>query len=420
MRRLMVFLVLAALVIPLLVSTAAAATSLEVWIMQPGNADVEQMLKDVKADFENSHKGVVVNLQFIPWLSAWQKITTSVAGGEAPDVCELGTTMNPFYAEMGALLQMDQYVDKWGMTKDLDPGLAESAVLEGKLYGVPWYGGGRALMYRKDLFAEAGIKNPPTTWEELLADAKAIQKVGKDGKVERYGFAFQGNGRLTWMPFIWQNGGEIGYKKDGKWYSGMNSPEAIEAIRFYSELLTKHHLAPEAAVTWSALNARQAFALGDAGMIIEGPWAIAALEKTNPDIRKVLGVALLPGRKKMATFAGGSNLVVFKQSKNRELATEFVHLMMSDKYQLELATKLKFFPGLVSLQNNKIFTSDPILKVYVEQMKYGRSLPPTAGWGAIEKLDVPGVMLQKILTNKMTVEQGADWAADKMNDLFNQ
>ncbi|HHW15417.1 MAG TPA: extracellular solute-binding protein, partial [Firmicutes bacterium] len=112
MRKALVLLCLAALALTVL-SPLAAAASLDVWIMQPGNADVEQLLKNAKTEFEAHHKGVEVNLQFIPWLSAWQKITTAVAGGEAPDVCELGTTMTPFYAEMGALLDMGPYVDRW-------------------------------------------------------------------------------------------------------------------------------------------------------------------------------------------------------------------------------------------------------------------------------------------------------------------
>lgn len=419
MRRVLALLLFVVLAVPALSLAAAAGAELDVWVMEPGNPDVEKLIRAVKTDFEGTHAGVTVNLQFIPWLSAWQKITTAVAGGEAPDVSELGTTMTPFYAEMGALLDMGPYVDRWGIRKDLDPGLTESATSEGRLYGVPWYGGARLLMYRKDLFEAAGIKKAPATWDEFLADAKLLTKVGKDGKVERYGFAFQGGaGRLTWLPFIWQNGGEIAVKKDGKWVSTLDSPQAVEALRFYTDLLLKHHLAPEASLTWSALNARQAFALGDAAMLIEGPWAIGALKKTNPDIEKVLGVALLPGRKQMATFAGGSNFVVFRQSKQKELAAEFVRLMVSEKYQLELARLLKFLPGRISLQKNKLFTSDPILKVAVEQMEYGRSFPAAAGWGAVEKTNLPNTMMDRILTGKMTVEQAAAWAADKMTDLF--
>ncbi|NLG84901.1 MAG: sugar ABC transporter substrate-binding protein [Firmicutes bacterium] len=418
MKKFALFTFVLVLLLPLL-GTAMAKTSLEVWIMQPGNQDVEKLLAQAKADFQAKNPEVEVNLQFVPWLSAWQKITTAVAGGEAPDVCELGTTMTPFYADMGALLDMTKYVQAWGYAKDLDPGVLESAVMDEKLFGVPWYAGARALVYRKDWFAEAGIKSPPKTWDEFLAAAKAIQQVDKNGKVIRYGFAFQGNGRLTWLPFIWQNGGEIGYKKDGKWVSGMNSPEAIEAIRFYADLLLKHKLSPEASVTWSALNARQAFALGTCGMLIEGPWGLPPIYNANPEIASKIGVCLLPGKKKMATFVGGSNLVVFKQSRQKDLAAEFVHLLMGDKYQLELAKMLKFFPGRVSLQDDTAFKSDPILKVFAEQMKYGRSLPAAPGWGSIEKLDVPGVMLQKILTGQMSVEQAAAWAAEKMNDLFN-
>lgn len=421
MKRLAVFLLVLALALPVVACLALAKTPLEVWFMQPGNADVEKMLKNVEAEFEAKNPDVEVNLQLIPWMNAWQKVTTAVAGGEAPDLCELGTTMNPFYAEMGALQTVDSYLEKWGIAKDLDPGLVESALVDGKMYGVPWYAGARILMYRKDYFEEAGIKKAPTTWAEFLATAKALQKTDKGGKVTRYGFAFQGGaGRLTWLPFVWQNGGEIAVKKDGKWVSTINSPEAVEAIRFYSDLLLKHKLAPEASITWNALNARQAFALGDCAMIIEGSWALAAIEKTNPNIGKALGVALVPGNKKQATFAGGSNIVIFKQSRQKEQAAEFVRLMMSDKYQLELARLLKFFPGRTSLQDDKIFTTDPILKVAVEQMKYGRSLPAAGGWGSIEKLNIPNVMMDRILTKKMNVKKATEWATDKMNDLFAQ
>lgn len=391
---------------------------LNVWIMEPGNREaITRYFNDVNGDFEKSHPGVKVEIQYIPWMSGQQKFITSIAGGVAPDVAEMGTTWNPQFAEMGALDEMDKYVGQWGYRDDFAPALVESATLEGKLYGVPWYAGARGLMYRKDWFKEAGLE-APKTWEEFLQAAKVLTRdTDKDGKVDQYGFALQGNGQHTWQPLIWQNGGEIAVKKDGKWVSTLDQPAAVEALKWYVELLTKYKVAPEGSVTWNALNARQAFALGKAAMLIEGPWGLPAILKSNPDLEGKIGFALMPrGKKSGASFAGGSNLVVFKQSKNKELAADYVKFLIQPKNLIEWGKQINFFPGRLSTYD--AYKDDPVLKAFAEQMKTARSYPATPAWGIIEKQALMTNMIQAMLSGKVGVEEGAKQAAAKMNEIF--
>src|SRR5690554_4867360 len=146
----------------------AAVQTLEVWIMQTGNPEgAENLVNRLNQEFARKHRGVRVNISWIPWTGAQQKFLTSIAGGMAPDIAELGTTWTPDFAAMGALENLEPYVEKWGEGSDLLPALVESATYNRILYGLPWYAGNRSVYYRKDWFAEEGITKFPETWEEF-------------------------------------------------------------------------------------------------------------------------------------------------------------------------------------------------------------------------------------------------------------
>ena len=48
----------------------------------------------------------------------------------------------------------------------------------GKQYGIPWDMGMIGFWYNKDLFAQAGITAPPTTWDDYLAAVKKLKDAG--------------------------------------------------------------------------------------------------------------------------------------------------------------------------------------------------------------------------------------------------
>ena len=92
--------------------------------------------------------------------------------------------------------------------------LVEGATVGGKAYGLPWYAGARALIYRKDVLAGLGL-NPPTTWDELLSVGRAVRD-----RAHLFAFGVAGNAAHYFLPMVWQNGGEIASQKDGTWVSG--------------------------------------------------------------------------------------------------------------------------------------------------------------------------------------------------------
>jgi multiple sugar transport system substrate-binding protein len=66
-----------------------------------------------------------------------------------------------------------------------------------------------------------------------------------------------------------------------------------------------------------------AFRTGYLPMFISGPWMVELVGKELPELAGKWGVAILPGQKTRTSFVGGSNLVVFKESKRRTSLSGF-------------------------------------------------------------------------------------------------
>ena len=244
-----------------------------------------------------AHPGTKIDIQFVPWAQAHDKFVTAMAGGKVPDVAEMGTTWTPEFADQGGLVEQPK-ISKG----DYVSSLVDAATLNGKVYGKPWYAGARALIYRKDMLEKAGVE-PPTTWDETMAAAKAIKsKVG--GGV--YPVSFTGLSEHMYLPTIWQAGGQIATQDGETWKSALNSPEAAKALDYYASFY-KDGLDPKAAVGWEEPDAQTAFANGDVAMLIAGGWTYNSIIATKPDLEKKIGTALTPAGPsgKNTAFAGG-------------------------------------------------------------------------------------------------------------------
>jgi N,N'-diacetylchitobiose transport system substrate-binding protein len=294
----------------------------------------------------------------------------------------------------------------------------ESATYEEKLYGIPWYAGNRSVYYRKDWFEQEGITEFPTTWEGFVEVAKLLTKdTNGDGKIDQFGFSVNGASQHEFLPMIWRNGGEIAVNTEKGWKATIDKPEAQEALEKFADLYLKHGVSQEGSITWNVLSSRKAFETSTQAMIID----VAALVPNflaNPNLKDKFAVAPIPYFKEPASFIGGSNMVMFTQSKRKALAWEYLELLMTAKYQMAWADAVSFFPGRVSLLENPMFSEDPYLSVFTGQMKNGRVYPSIPQWGQIENARVLLKMMQQIMMEKMTVEEATTEAAKTMNIIF--
>lgn len=123
---------------------------------------------DAFATTYNETTGNTLEVQIISWDNIDQQTSTMIQNNHAPDILNLNVYAS--YAADGLLYGADEVLPPEVQDDILDT-FVDYGTYEGTLYGFPDLASARALFYNADLFDQAGIDGPPTTWEELKADA---------------------------------------------------------------------------------------------------------------------------------------------------------------------------------------------------------------------------------------------------------
>src|SRR4051812_9152383 len=310
--------------------------TLTYWASNQG-ATVEvdkQVLTPELTKFEQQ-TGIKVKLEVVPWTDLLNRILAATSSGQGPDVLNIGNTWSASLQATGGLLQFDQKtIDQVGGKARFLPSALASAGAPGKdPAAVPLYSLAYGLYYNKKQFADAGIKNPPATWEELITDGKKLTKGGK------YGLAIEGASipENSHHAFVFgQQYGADFFDASGK--PQFDTPQAVTAVKAYVDLLAKEKIAAPGNAEYSANQSLKDFATGKAAMLM---WQTAATSLADLGMKAdAWGVAPVPlpaqtppGGKKVTSLVAGINLAVFKSTKNKDGALKFVKFMTSDDEQ---------------------------------------------------------------------------------------
>ncbi|WP_027660766.1 extracellular solute-binding protein [Salinispora fenicalii] len=397
---------------------AADRSELVVWMMGEGSEAQTTFLDGVEAEFRQLHPETDVVVQYLPWLEAPKKFQAALAGGAGPDVTELGNTETQGWAAQGALANLTERFGAWDEGQDILPDLVRNAQLDGEQYGIPWYAGVRGIYYRTDWFAEAGVAEPPKTWADLVAAAKAVQAK----KPDTYGIALPGNSELPFYSFLWAAGAQIATKEGDTWTSGYRTPAARQAVKFWTDLVTVHKVAPPAAAGWNEIDARTQFATGKAAMAFAGSWQQGAITKDNPEIEQVWGTFPIPGLdgEPAPVFAGGSDLALWEDSERKDLAWDYLTVLLSKKNDAAFAESLGFFPVYRDLVGGDRYTNDKIMTSFATAMRNTRLTPLTPKWVEISRTrTVTQAMNSSVIKGQKTVEEATADAAAEMESILN-
>jgi multiple sugar transport system substrate-binding protein len=375
------------------VGTAAQVTNpdlsgdLTVWAMGLEG----EKLPGLAQEFMKAYPNVKVNVEPVPWDQAHQKLLTAVAGGETPDVSQIGTTWMAELAETGALDEAPESLS--GRAADFWEAAWASALVDETVYGAPWYVDTRVLFYRVDLLQQAGFTAPPATWDELKQAAVALKQGGT-----RYGINLPTN--ADFLPFIWQAGGTV--YEDGEFR--LNTPEVVAALTWYQSFFTEGLVPTET----QGFDVHQAFIRGDVPMFFSGPWSIGLLnEQGGTEMQGKWNVALSPQNKTRTSFAGGSDLVVFKDGDNREAAWAFVEYLTRPETQASWYGTTGDLPSVKAGWQSGQLATDPKLQVFGQQLGDAKAPPAIPEWEEVNTTAI-NANLEKVTVGGLSPEQGAE------------
>src|SRR4051812_4369919 len=288
------------------------ATKLVVWLMNDAQSGWPDAVAVANRNFKAQHPDVDVDIQTQTWGAHLTKLDAGLAGGDAPDVIELGNSEMAKYMAAGAFKRLTQ--SAYPNNKTWLQGLKTSAMYNGKLYGVPYYAGARAVIYRTDQYKAAGIKGTPKSLAQFVADGRKLMK--KYGKDSGYSAVyFPGKYWYYAMSFVYDYGGKSAARSCGPgkgWLKIPRGPPALNPVASVANALrrackTNHQPDPQQALV---------FAKGKVGSFVgngwEWPYALDA-KVGNPALDPVVGAYPMPSHtpgKFMPTFLGGSDLAV--------------------------------------------------------------------------------------------------------------
>ncbi|HCR82774.1 MAG TPA: hypothetical protein DIW07_05060, partial [Lachnospiraceae bacterium] len=187
-----------------------------------------------------------------------------------------------------------------------------SVSVDGKILAAPFEQDLLGLYYNKDMLDAAGI-TPPTTWDEMIAAAKALTTSDVWGIT--YDLTKGAYGNFIFMPFVWQTGGDF-FEGDK---SLLNTPEMIKALTMWKQMVDdgSANIKPSRFASDGAILAD-----GETAMWIGGSWAITQYEKEYPDMNIGLVPLPIPDGGKPASAGGGWRLAVSSQSQVAEQAAK--------------------------------------------------------------------------------------------------
>ncbi|MGQ4388931.1 extracellular solute-binding protein [Streptomyces sp. SAS_270] len=390
--------------------------TLRVWLFQEvGNKPKQQVVDKTVAAFKKAHKGAGVTVEYIPVETRAQRIKAAFNDPKsAPDVIEYGNTDTAGYVKDGGLADVTKDFTDWSEAKDTDPTARQSVTVDGRIYGVPYFVGVRALYYRTDLFKELGLEAPKTQ-AELIDTAHKIRAA----KPDLYGLAVGGAYTYGAMPFVWANGGEIAGGKDGSYASAIDSAAAQKGIKAYTSLFGDDNCPAAKCAGMGGNDTVTAFASGKAGMAIGGDFSHAAIEAGK--VKGKYAVVPLPGLKPgeiAPAFAGGNNLGVLKSTTHRTLAVDLMERLASKKTQAELFDAMGFLPTFTDVRDD-VAAKEPFVAPFVKTLSSGtRFVPASPAWAQIDASLVLPTMFQEVVSGKKDVAAASKDAAKKMNDAF--
>ena len=369
-------------------------------------ADGKDVLDKQLATFKQQYPDVTVEVDYTSYAKLNEKLTTSIAGGRPYDVMLMGVGWIPPFAAKGALAPLDE--NKTDLTKRYNERVLLPGMYQDKVYGLPIMLDTRFGLYRKDLFAEAGLPGPPKNFAELRDYARKLTVRDGGGKLTRAGVDILSNDlRQTFLPLMWANGGDL-FTSDGK--PAFNSPQAAGALQLMTDIIRTDKsedfgFSQAGATTLPIAQGRAAMMIGH-----NNHWQ--SIQQTAPELIKddKIGFFMI-NNERPAMFQGGTLGTVSAKSQHPAAAKALVRFLSDTDASLAANQQRGNVPALNGLADSEYVKSNKAVQFAMANLGAAYSEGGVPAWLEIRN-DFKGAIEAALLGQKPP-QQALDELASK-------
>ena len=326
-----------------------------------------------------------------------------VASGTAPDLVNCSFTMMDSYIAAGILEPLNAYTDNWDEWGNFTKEYVDMFTRDGQIYGIPSTVSPMLFGYNKALFEEAGLTEPPKTWEEALDMAKKIN----DPENQVAGYATLAAEWTEWFfqYYVWQAGGDLTKEnEDGTAELTFTDPAVIEAAKYYQQLKSEGVLQSDLTLKFEDLT--MDFAMGKIGMMpFASDWVSDAVSNgMDPDD---IGLCLPPAGPsgEQTTAIAGSTYVINAKADQakKDAAWEYIEFYNSkdyfSSYFENLATKGALSPVIIPRDDMSVTDFYELPEEYKEVLEAAKTVGRLEFYGKADFGSYVDRAVQKILTD---------------------
>lgn len=376
----------------------------------------EVYMNDLITSYKKENPTIEIEWVDLPAKEIEQKALTSIAGGKSPDIINLNPEFSAQLAELDTLINLEEHVStdvKNSYFKDI----WNASSFDGKTYGFPWYLSTSIVIYNKEIFEKAGIKEAPKTFDDLMTMGEIIKK--KTGKYI-YMPNFGDSGKI--LELMSQEGIEI-LSKDKK-KAMFNTPLAENFINFWISL-SKKGIIPQSSITQGHREAIDKFQAGEIAILLSGAQFLNIIKENAPQLYPKIDISYqLTGKSKKLSVKV-MNLVIPKSSKNIEQSVKFAEYITNGDNQLKFSKIVTILPSVVKSSQDEYFTNlsqKPTLeekarKLSAEQLKDSSVLLPNPKkW--IELRKIFDLYFQQAYLGQITTKEALEKAENDWNKIL--
>ncbi len=318
----------------------------------------------------------------------------------------------------GALENLVPYIDQYPPAKypnGWSPSLLASQQFGEQVVGLPFHDGPECLIYRKDLFEDpleqerylakyGRVLAVPQTWDDFKQIAQFFNRPEQNlfGSV----FACYPDGHNTVFDFclqLWSRGGTL---VDGTGKIKVNTAQAIEALRFYKEMLNDRNAVHPGSVDFDSVRAGAAFARGEVAMMINwfGFASVCEVDQASA-VKGKVEVSLLPA----APGCRAASLNVYwlytigSGSKHKAMAYDFIRFAVNEANDKLLTMEGGIGCRISTWKDQEVNQVVPYYHKLEQLHESAQTLPQKSNWASIASL-IDEMVLTTLNTGKSVAE----------------
>jgi multiple sugar transport system substrate-binding protein len=369
----------------------------------------EEKAPGIKADFEAEFPQYTLKIDCLPINGYFDNAAVAILAGNPPDILDINTSMISTFASRGLLTDVTESVGSKLNRSDFVNCSWDTSLYEGKLYGSPNRGYGDIMYYNKTMFDEAGVAYPTDNWnyDDMLEMATKITVPG-----QKYGLGIAadasnpGNVWASFAPVLWYYGSDFLSADNKKCL--LNTPEAVAAITWWTELYTKHKVVPDGIMNYTvSRDIIPLVAQNQVAMTVFNFDGINLFSKT-PGMK--WGVVQVP---KGLSSCGAWTLTIPVSAVHKEAAVDYLLWYARPEVQSKHNV---IEPANIAAWEMGPPWNQPEAKELQKAGITGKTFPTIGNWAEVETIII--TELQQILEQRKTPQQGADAMVARIDPLL--